>query len=108
MKRLRQWLSRHQQYRELSEELHAHLEEHIAELMAAGMSQEEATRAARREFGHLDRIERNSRDVWRWPSLEELLSDIRNALRALRRNLLFTGVAVVTVAIGIAANVAVF
>jgi predicted permease len=108
MNRLRQWLLRRQQYRELSEELHAHLEEHIEELIASGMSPEQATRSAQREFGHLDRIERTSRDVWRWPSLEELLSDIRNALRALRRNLLFTGIAVVTIAIGIAANVAVF
>ena len=108
MNRLRQWLLRRQQYRELSEELHAHLEEHIEELIASGMSPEQATRSAQRDFGHLDRIERTSRDVWRWPSLEELLSDIRNALRALRRNLLFTGIAVVTIAIGIAANVAVF
>ena len=93
---------------ELSEEIQAHLEEKIAELVADGMSRKEATAAARRAFGNVTLTEEDSRNVWRWPSVEELLADVRYGLRALRHNPMFTAVALLTIAIGIGANTAVF
>src|SRR6202165_3786222 len=93
---------------ELSEEIQAHLEEKIEELVADGMSRKEATAAARRAFGNVTLTEEDSRNVWRWLSVEELLVDVRYGLRALRHNPMFTAVALLTIAIGIGANTAVF
>jgi predicted permease len=105
---LRQLFSRRRLYKDLSEEIQEHLEEKIDELVAGGMSRKEATAAARRAFGNVTLTEEDSRNVWRWPSVEELLADIRYGLRALRHNPMFTAVALLTIAIGIGANTAVF
>src|SRR5579872_6246231 len=105
---LRQLFSRRQAYRELSEEIQAHLDEKVEELVAEGMSREEAIFSARREFGNVGLIEEDCREVWAWPSVEDFLFDIRYGLRLLRRSPLFAVVALLTIAIGIAANAAVF
>jgi len=72
---------RHHQYNDLSEEIQEHLEEKIEELVAGGMSRNEATYAARREFGNVRLTEEDSRTVWRWPSFEDFLMDLRYGLR---------------------------
>jgi hypothetical protein len=95
-------------YGDLSEEIREHLEEKIEELVAGGMSRKEAAYAARREFGNVTLTEEDSRNVWRWASVEELLADVRYGLRALGRNRMFTAVSLLTIAIGIGANTAVF
>ncbi len=100
--------SRHRLYGDLSEEIREHLEEKIEELVAGGMSREEAEHAARREFGNVTLTEEDSRNVWRWPPVEEFLADVRYGLRALRHNPMFTAAALLTIAIGIGANAAVF
>jgi predicted permease len=105
---LRQLFSRRRLYRELSEEIQAHLDEKIEALVAEGKSREEATYTARREFGNVGLAQENSRDVWRWPSLEDFLMDVRYGLRMLRRNSVFTAIGLLTIAIGIGANTAVF
>ncbi len=105
---LKHLFSRKQLYSELSEEIQAHLDEKIEELVADGMLREEATYSARRQFGNVQLIQENSREVWGWPSVESVLLDIRHALRALSRSPVFTVVALLTIAIGIAANAAVF
>jgi predicted permease len=93
---------------ELAEEIREHLEEKIDELVESGMSREQATHAARREFGNVTLIEESGREVWRWAPVEDFLVDVRFGLRVLRKNPGFTAVAVVTLALGIAVNTTVF
>src|SRR5262245_47818755 len=96
------------QYDELSEEIQAHLDEKVAELVADGMSKEEARQTALREFGNVSLTQEKSLDVRAWPLVENLLWDIRYGLRTLRNNPVFTVVALLTISIGIAANTTVF
>ena len=105
---LTQLFSRRRLYSELSEEIQAHLDEKIEELVAGGMSREEASHLARREFGNVGLTEESSREAWRWPSVEDSLMDVSYGLCALRRSPMFTVVGLLTIAIGIGANAGVF
>jgi putative ABC transport system permease protein len=105
---LKHLFSRRKLYEELSEEIREHLEEKVEELVADGMPREEAIFAARREFGNVTLTEESGREVWCWPLLEDFLTDIRLGTRVLCKNPGFTTVAVVTLAIGIAANTTIF
>jgi len=93
---LKQLFERRRLYGELSEEIREHLEEKVEELVAGGMSSKEAGAAACRAFGNVTLTEEDSRNVWRWPSVEELLTDVRYGLRALRHNPMFSVVALLT------------
>src|ERR1700721_918431 len=104
----RPWFSQTRLHRELSEEMQAHLDEKVEELVREGMSREEAMWSARREFGNVGLIEDHCREVWRWTLVEDVFSDIRYGLRSLCHSPVFTPVSLLTVAIGIAANAAVF
>ena len=105
---LKQLFSRRRLYGDLSEEIQQHIEEKIEELVAGGMSRKEAEAAARREFGNVTLTEEDSRAAWRWAAIEDLFMDVRFGARMLRKNPGFTGVAVVTLALGIAANTTIF
>ena len=105
---LKQLFSRRRLYGDLSAEIQAHLEEKMEELVGNGMSRKEAESAARREFGNVTLMKEESHNVWRWSFIENLLSDVRYGLRILFGNPGFSIVAILTIALGIGANTAIF
>ncbi|HEX6773147.1 MAG TPA: ABC transporter permease, partial [Acidobacteriaceae bacterium] len=96
-------------YDELAEEMREHLEEKIEQLMRLeNLSRAEARQAALRAFGNPTLVETKSREVWQWPRLESFLTDLKVAVRLLKRSPGFAATVLVTLAIGIGANAAVF
>ncbi|MGA9240632.1 MAG: permease prefix domain 1-containing protein, partial [Silvibacterium sp.] len=99
---------RHRRYDDISVSIQEHIDERIDELVDDGMSRDEAERAARREFGNVSLLQERSREVWQWQSLESLLVDLKHVCRRMGRSLVFAITVVLTLAIGIGANTAVF
>jgi predicted permease len=94
---------------ELAEELREHIEEKTERLMRLeNLPRAEARQAALRAFGNLTLLDERSREVWQWSRVESALRDLKFAFRRLRRSPGFTGTVLLTLAVGIGANTAVY
>ncbi len=99
---------RAQRNQELLEEMQAHISLAKREAMESGKTPKEAQSAAHKEFGNVGLAAEVTRDTWGWRWFEELFADLGFGLRMLRKNPGFTAVGLLTIAIGIGANAAVF
>ena len=102
------WLQRRRKEHELREELQFHLAEEAGERHADGLTEDEARWAARRDLGNVTLLQENTRSLWSWILLEQLAQDVRYGLRAMFKNRLFTALAVLSLALGIGANTAIY
>jgi predicted permease len=100
---------RRRPYDELAEELRNHIEEKTEQLIRLeNLPRTEARQAALRAFGNPTLVESDSREVWQWPKFNSVISDLKFALRRFRKTPGFAATVLLTLAIGIGANTAVF
>src|SRR5438270_11573980 len=108
IRRLRYWMESARRSEALREEMELHLAEKAAELEADGMTAVCARAEARRRFGNVGLKHEESREIWMTRFLSELGQDIRYGCRTMAANKAFSALAVLSLALGIGANTAIF
>jgi putative ABC transport system permease protein len=106
--RIRFWNDRRRLESELDQELECHRAMRQEQLEQSGMSATEAASVSRRAMGNTTLAREDARALWTWPSLETFLRDAKYGCRVLIRNRRFSSVALLTLALGIGANTAIF
>ena len=108
LRRLRYWIESARRSEALREEMELHLAEKAAELQADGMTAERARAEARRRFGNVGLKHEESREIWMTRFLSELGQDVRYGFRTMTANKAFSALAVLSLALGIGANTAIY
>src|SRR5215467_11615641 len=108
IRRLKYWLESGRRSEALREEMELHLAEKAAELQADGMTAERARAEARRRFGNVGLKQEESREIWITRFWSELVQDLRYGCRTMTANKAFSALAILSLALGIGANTAVY
>ncbi|MGC2465333.1 MAG: ABC transporter permease [Candidatus Acidiferrum sp.] len=108
MRRIRRVFQKSRSEKELDQELRFHLDRQIADYVAAGISPDEARRRAKLEFGGLDRVKDEVRDTRFGNFIETLFQDLSYGMRMLKKSPSLTAIIVITLALGIGVNTAIF
>src|SRR2546426_2601298 len=108
IRRLRYWMESAKRSEALREEMELHLAEKAAELQADGMTAERARSEARRRFGNVGLKHEESREIWVTRFWSELGQDVRYGCRTMTANKAFSALAVLSLALGIGANTAIY
>lgn len=106
--RIRHFLRRDQEAADLQEEMRFHVELRARRMEERGLSSETARYAARRKFGNAAAIQEASAEQWGWQSWDRMAQDLRQGFRTLRKSPGFAAFAILTLAIGLGMNSAIF